>query len=147
MVDDSPGIWPKWQNTPYKQLWVGLGSVFCAHLVQHSQRKKRVTSECAINPKGICIGCQIYTNTVARGHRYGETGRIDLTIYSLKLLYEYIMSDFNYLQIVVYQGRPQTEGIRRWGQLVHGIRVKIHIRRYAAVTTVPASCVPVAWPA
>lgn len=68
MVDDSPGIWPKWQNTPYKQLWVGYGSVFRAHLVQCSQWKETVMSESAINPKGICIGCQIHTNPVATGH-------------------------------------------------------------------------------
>lgn len=68
MVDDSPGIWLKWQYTPYKQLWVGYGSVFCAHLVQCSQWKITVTFECAINPKGICIRCQIYTNAVVRGH-------------------------------------------------------------------------------
>lgn len=78
----------------------------------HSQRKKSVTSECAIDPKGICIGCQIYTNTVARGHGNGKTGGTDLTTYSLKLLYEYTMSDFNCLQIVLHQGRPQAEAVR-----------------------------------
>ena len=151
MVDDSPGIWPKWQYTPYTQLWVGHGSVFCAHLVQCSQWKETVTFACAINPKGIGTCCQIHTNAAARGRssspKEGNRWKtFDRSRFKTSLRIHYVWFQLFRCGAIkagsgVRYGRMGPAGTRNSGENPYDVCCS----QYDTVTTVPTSCVPVAW--